>query len=224
MQEAYVFEVFIRSFEERSKEAKTLQTSCEQAFNVPVHILDTKVANYKFSEKFIYLMYSVLMDTKSPYILILEDDMVFSKYAIEHLRLSCKSNRTHMWYSIPNKKVLDACIQASKLEFLLCEFNNLYYSGAILIKTSILRDFVEFYILNVLELEFRNFDINLSLFLKKEIGVIHICPYFFATNPSIQSSLENASFRTKGRAMISSDCDPLYDPKDTHRSFHRQVT
>lgn len=224
MEEAHGFEVFIRSFEGRLREAQTLKTSCEQAFNVPVSILNTKEANCKFSEKFIYLLYSTLLNTKSSHVLILEDDMIFSTKAYSHLKVCCESNRSHMWYSVPSRRVLTACIQVSKFELMLCDFNNLHYSGAILIRTKLLRAFVEFYLLNILDFEFRNFDVNLSLFLKKEIGAIHISPYFFATNPLIQSSLETAKFLIKGRASVSNDCDPLYNLQDTHRSFHRQIT
>jgi hypothetical protein len=188
-----MLEVWIRTFEDRLYLAQRLKQRCESEFHCTTRILNTKASSPQYSEKFILSLYYALNNSSCDQILILEDDILPTHDAGPAILKFRSLELPILWLSIATQKILDNSHKALEGVYLLSEFNNLYYSGAILVKRSFLKSFVEHFLLNHQEFEYPNFDIQLSLFAKKLFGQIWLAPSYFYTDRSIQSSLDHAA-------------------------------
>lgn len=217
-------EICIRTFDARSALAEQLQRVCINVFHTNVHLLNTKASDGRYSEKFIFLLYNILQSSTSNYFLILEDDMIFTEDAFETLNTILAQKYSHMWFSVAHKHILDASIRISNSTYLLSNCRHIHYSGAVLVHREMLKRFIEAYLFNFQELEFRNFDVNISKFINLTSGYLILRPNVFASNPSIPSALDSASFEIQGRSFQNkSSLDPCFEFSKAHSYFGKVI-
>jgi GR25 family glycosyltransferase involved in LPS biosynthesis len=208
-----MFSVYIRTHSERVHLALQLYSNIEREFKTETRLLNTGESSADYTEKFISLLGDALSQEQNAYILILEDDMLFCSTAYSEIVSAIQHEMPYIWFSIPHNDILEnsaplcANFRQSYIK------NNLYYSGSILIQASLLRAFLRVYVEQSRQLGLRNFDVNLSKFLIREIGHnMFFCASQFGTDPSIKSSISNNNLikqdtRFEGQAL----CDPLFD-------------
>lgn len=176
-------------------------------------ILNTGESSRDYSEKYIKLLDQQLAHEKNEYVLLLEDDILFTNKAISKLRDAVELELPYVWFSIPHLELLKNAEPLCRGFVVSTIVNNLYYSGSILVRADVLRDFVCEYLQNVKSLQILNIDVNLSLFLIKLFGHhMILCPSVFGTDPNLESSISNNSeikseYRFEGQAL----CDPHFD-------------
>lgn len=206
------YEIWIRTFNDRLYHAKSLKESCYHCFAKHAKLINTKDKSRLYSERFVFGLQSLLCQSEqTPYTLILEDDMLFSKDARQRVESAIESRYPLMWYSIPSQQVLDCASRITETTYFLKNFNCINYSGAILVKRDLLKGYVTEYLLNCTSYEYRNFDITFSSYIKRTLGGIFLTPKTFATNPSISSAISSADFEVEGRVDVSCRIDPLFE-------------
>ena len=77
-------EIYIRTFNGRLYHANKLKENCIRYISPNVRLINTKIAESTYNEKFILGMHNALISSESKYVLVLEDDMLFSKQAKIH--------------------------------------------------------------------------------------------------------------------------------------------
>lgn len=206
-----MFSVYIRTHSERLHLALQLNSNVENIFKIQPKILNTGVASEFYSENFVSLLKDTIQSERNAYILILEDDMLFSHTAISEIENAISQSMPYVWFSIPHKAILD---NAVRLFGNFCHSyikNNLYYSGSVLIQTEILKTYVESYAMLSSMYEIKNVDVTLSRFLINEFGHnMFFCASQFATDPKLKSSISNR-FKQRHRIEAQHECDPLFD-------------
>lgn len=203
-----MLEIWIRTFEDRLYLARALKQRCESQFHCTTRILNTKSSSPQYSEKFILSLYYALNNSSCDQILLLEDDILPTYDAESAVKRFCVKQFPILWLSIASQKILDSSHKAFEGVYLLSEFNNLYYSGAMLVKRTLLKSFVEHFFLNHQSFEYPNFDIQMSLYAKRLFGLIWLAPGYFYTNRSIQSSLDHATSLDPCRILNLTPEDP----------------
>lgn len=211
--------IVIRSHSNRLSYASQLKSICDKVFRCSCKVLNTGIASDLHNQIFVMKLYKELTQTQSLYILLLEDDIVFSVKAIAKINSLIGRNKDCGWFTIPNSKVLHSAVNLENSEYILNVFDHLYYSGSILIKTSLLKEYLAWYLMNYMVFEYPGFDVTLSSFLKSRIGYIRLVPGYFATDKKIKSSISTQE--TKGRIDVcSSEIDPLFNFGDMHNLFN----
>ena len=201
--------VWIRAFNGRLYQAEALKERCITHLSPNTSVINTGKAGCTYSEKFVLGLHNALLSCNTPYILILEDDMEFSKDALREIRHVMSDEYPMMWYSIPSADAIRASAKVSGSVYMLRNFNRFPYSGAILIQKSVLMHFVADYLINYLNFEFREFDICLSLYFKNTFRCIFIQPNIFRTTPSTISSFACKNIKIAGRIDIFHEIDPV---------------
>ena len=205
------FEILIRTFEGRLYHANKLKENCIKYLSPNVRLINTKVAESTYNEKFIFGLHNALMTSDYKYVLVLEDDMIFSEQAKESLHNAIKKEYPLLWYSIPSKRVIEHSKKISKDIYMLPSFYGLHYSGAILIKRDILKDYISHYLFEHLTYNCRNFDVTFSYFIRDTLGSLFLQPGVFASNPQIISAVSNKSIADKSRDNDHSQIDPYFN-------------
>jgi hypothetical protein len=180
-----------------------LESTCSAAFGVDIRVLNTGCASPYYSYKFAASLAKNLASDQSDYILILEDDIVLSETSVSCVKTALERMDDHNWYTVDTSSdVLKKSVLIPKFGYILTSANHISYSGAILIKADILRDFTSEYIAKITDLEFPNFDVNLSSYLLKELGHLHLRPGHFLQRAGVKSSICTS---TPGRKVYDSD-------------------
>jgi len=208
-----MFSIYIRTHDSRERLALQLYSEAASFFETECKVLNTGAAAADYSEKFVRCLGEALRNETQEYVLILEDDIVFTKGAKLQVEAAIRYEFPYVWFSIPHADVLEYANVLFK-GFLSAQITNaMYYSGSILIHANVLKAFVDEYLRVEASLDFKNFDINLSKFLIREFGhSMTVCPSFFGTDTRIQSSLSNNSqFKVEGRFEGQSFCDPRFE-------------
>lgn len=208
------FEIWIRTHTERLPFAYDLKQRCEQLFGVQAKLIHTGDAAKTYSIKYVIKASDQLNDNTSEYILMLEDDMLFSHKANGIVRKIVHENkRSHTWFSVPNMNILHICTKISEDMYILTGVDTFWYSGAILIKKDLLKKYLTFYLLNVMSLDTLAFDLSLSSFIIKENSHLILTPSYFASDPKIETSISDTQL---GRVVQNIEIlDPLYDYNST---------
>lgn len=206
-----IFDVCIRTFKDRLYLAEQLKQASVKYLSRHTFILNTKESSIHYSEKFILLLYAHMLNTTSDYILILEDDMGFTDSAKavveEYIHESCNC----VWFSIPSKDCLTRSNSTRGRKFRLRNPKGFYYSGAILLRSNILRNFLTYYFTHHLGFEYPNFDTRLSAYLNDIFGYINLAPSYFGTRSNIKSSIDG-KLNQKSRVVTYADeIDPMFD-------------
>jgi hypothetical protein len=209
------FEVWIRTFQDRLYLAEQLKQVSRIYLSENTYVLDTKQRSAYFSEKFVLCMYSQLqMNITSEYILILEDDIAFTESAKASVLEKIDMGYPCLWFSVPEQRCLDMATPQKDGVFKLLNPKVYYYSGAVLIKKQLLKEFVTEFLFSQSELEYKNFDTTLSRFLIRRYGFIDILPSYFGTRPHTESSI-NFENRDASRLEVNiSELDPKFNPKE----------
>ena len=113
-------EIYIRTFNGRLYHANKLKENCIRHLSPNVRLINTKLAESTYNEKFIFGVHNALMLGDHKYVLVLEDDMVFSEQAKESLEAALKKEYPLLWYSIPSKRVIEHSKKISKKIFIFC--------------------------------------------------------------------------------------------------------
>jgi len=206
-------EVWIRTFQERVYLADRLKQACVAHLTPRTHILNTKKASATYQEKFVLALYFKLLNTKSAYILLLEDDIGFRKESLSVIQKAIAQNRTHLWLTVPNVECLNSARKVTEDLYRLMKPLRLYYSGAVLVSRRILKEYVETYLLNYTSYPHKNFDTTFSTHLSTQFGFIDLAPSYFGSLPNIESAADLCISDTSRLHVDSSALDPLFDPQ-----------
>lgn len=204
-------EIYIRTFNGRLYHANKLKENCIRHLSPNVRLINTKSAESTYNEKFIFGMHNALMLSDHKYVLVLEDDMIFSKQAKDSLEAALKREYPLLWYSIPSKRVIEHSKKISKDIYILPSFYGLHYSGAILIKREILKDYISHYLAEHLTYKCRNYDVTFSYFIRDTLGSLFLQPGIFASNPQIESAVSSTKVSDHHRVEDHSQIDPYFD-------------
>ena len=207
------FEVWIRTFQDRLYLAERLKQACVTHLTPHTHILNTKEASATYQEKFVLSLYFKLLDTKSNYILLLEDDIGFRKESHRVIKKAISQSRTHLWFTVPNDACLKSARKISEHLYRLIKPLRFYYSGAILVSKNILKHYVESYLLDHVTYPYKNFDTTFSMHLSKHLGFIDLAPSYFGSLPHIESAADLCCSDTSRLDVDRSALDPLFNPE-----------
>ena len=187
--------IWIRTHTERLYLARQLKAKCAQAFECRVDILNTGPRSRQYSCLFALEAMARVDCLRTPYVLILEDDMDFdndsAKYALSR---SISREDEHLWMTVdPTSRVLECALDCGDYGYLLTAADHIYYSGAVLLQKTRLKEFLEEYARTCSSLEFRNIDIVLSRHLLRCCGHLHIqVGYFWTARHAPESSVSSS--------------------------------
>lgn len=182
--------VWIRTHNQRLYLAEELKAMCHRQLGEVAHLLNSGDASVWYTEIFILGLARALQTDGSEYFLLLEDDIEIFESALSAIREGMSRGDSHNWYTVDlSTNVLEAAVLAPGFGYLLQGEHRLTFSGAILIQRDLLREFLEFYLLHYTELEFPNFDIQLSRFISGRLGHLHIRPGHFDGREGICTSI-----------------------------------
>jgi hypothetical protein len=204
-------EIYIRTFTGRLYHANKLKENCIKFISPNVKLINTKSAESTYNEKFIFGMHNALISSNHQYVLVLEDDMVFSEQAKESLQAAIKKELPLLWYSIPSKRVIEHSKKISTDIYILPSFDGLHYSGAILIKRDILKCYISHYLAAHLTYKCRNYDVTFSYFIRETLGSLFMQPGIFASNPQVESAVSTTKVSDHHRIEDHSQIDPYFD-------------
>ena len=205
-------EIYIRTFNGRLYHANKLKENCIRYLSPNVKLINTKSAESTYCEKFIFGMHNAIISSNHTYVLVLEDDMLFSEQAKESLQAAIAKEYPLLWYSIPSKRVIEHSKKISKDVYMLPSFAGLHYSGAILCKREILKDYISHYFFGHLEFKGgKQFDVTFSCFIRDTLGRLFLQPGVFSTNPQMKSAISNTSIAVENRYADHSQIDPYFD-------------
>lgn len=219
------FAVWIRTHYPRQEAAFQLKDAALSFLSRDVSVLHTGAADPLYSEKFIMALDAQVLQTAAPYVLILEDDILFSKGAQDVIHSAIDAELPHVWLTIPSQEALTLSTGLWGPFRRIRVANNFYYSGAVLVRTDILRDFLFTYLAEYTELDIPNFDVTLSqVLLRKCPDGLFLAPGFFGSDPSIPSSISATAgnahmYRTLSRTTL----DPMFRPEKSIHTHSRKV-
>jgi hypothetical protein len=215
------FEVWIRTHLPRLDAAFQLKALAGAFLSDHVTLLNTGGSSAHYSQRFIMCLDAELARPSAcEYVLILEDDVRFTPEAREVLAEATRVELAHVWLTLPNAAAYALSQPLWGAFRRLRIANNFYYSGAVLVRRELLREFVFEYLLTHLDHALPNFDVHVSAFLARQNGGdLLTAPGFFGSDPSIPSSISSAygnahPLRTEAHASI----DPQFL---LHRSVRR---
>jgi hypothetical protein len=207
------FEVWIRTFQGRLYLADRLKQVCIAHLTPCTHILNTNEASATYQEKFVLSLYFKLLNTKSTYILLLEDDIGFRKESLQVINKAIAQKRTHLWFTVPEEACLKAARKIKDDLYRVIKPLRFYYSGAILVSKNILQCYVENYLLNHMGYPYKNFDTTFSMHLSTDLGFIDLAPSYFGSLLNIESSSALCESDISRLEVERSALDPLFDPQ-----------
>lgn len=209
------FTIVIRTFKDRLDCALDLKHICDSYLNKKNETLiaNTRDQTTFYSRAFCVVLADLLVNISTKYVLLLEDDMVISKKTNAYLEKALQFDIDSIWLSVYSQKMIDTSFPISSyLRGLKTKEKGIHYSGAILVKTSFLKEYLNDFFLNHLHIEEVFFDVSFSKYLEKNLGFIPFKEGFFATSKSIKSSLED---RKKEKNIVSFIAeDPFFDFSD----------
>lgn len=184
--------IWIRTHTERLYLARQLKAKCTQAFECRVDILNTGPRSQQYSCLFALEAMAHVDRLRTPYVLILEDDMDFEGGSSKHaLSRSISRGDEHLWMTIdPSSRILECALDCGDYGYLLTAADHIYYSGAVLLQKTRLKEFLEEYARTCSSLEFHNIDIVLSRHLLRCCRHLHIqVGYFWMARHAPESSV-----------------------------------
>ena len=192
--------VWIRTHTQRLYLAEQLETMCKQKFGERVELLDTGEASPHFSLKFAICLANRLDRPVSEYILILEDDIALTGSSFEAVAGAIHRGDNCNWYTVvTTTDILKHAIYAQGYGYILTAAKHINYSGAVLIRSEVLRGYIAQYFEEAIGLEYKNFDVNVSAYLLRNQGSILLRPGHFRQR-SVPSSV---NYYSHGRATRS---------------------
>lgn len=196
----------IRTHTPRLYLADDLKAMCERAFpESPIYMCDNLDPSPQYSEQFIANLCAMSSLFTTEYVLIIEDDITLSPKARAAVDVAINRGDLHNWYTVDTTSdILQKSTCVPGYGYILSSAKGVSYSGSILLRTSDLLGFLSDYLLHYAELEFTNIDTNLSAYLFREHGHLHLRPGYFLQRPNIESSI---IFPQSGRKY--------YDPSET---------
>tara|TARA_B100001121_G_C18528539_1_gene544800 strand:- start:178 stop:744 length:567 start_codon:yes stop_codon:yes gene_type:complete len=164
---------------------------CNNTFvGAEVQILNTGKASELHSYKFAVCCEERFKSLKTRYVLILEDDMLLTPASTSAIECAMMRGDSHNWYSVDTTtNVLDSSIKVHNYGYILHIANHVNYSGAILLESRLLRDFLEYHLLSIIESEYPNFDIRLSNYILRTEGHLLLRPGHFIQNSKTTSTV-----------------------------------
>lgn len=188
----------IRTHTTRLYLANDLKAMCRRAFpEVPIYVCDNLDPSPLYNELFITNLCAMSSVFTTEYVLILEDDITLSPKARDAVELAIERGDLHNWYTVDTTSdVLQKSVCVPRYGYILSSAKSISYSGAVLVRTSDLRGFLSEFLLHHAELEHPNIDTNLSAYLLREHGHLHLRPGYFLQLPNIKSSI---TFPQSGR-------------------------
>ena len=219
------FAVWIRTHYSRLDLAFQLKDTAFSFLSNDVSVLNTGATDPLYSEKFIMALDAHVRCASAPYILLLEDDIAFSADAQGVIRLALQAELPHVWFTLPNVEALTSSVPLWGPFRRIHIVNNFYYSGAVLLRTKSLRDFLLEYLLDHTQLDVPNFDVNLSRFLLRDApGGLFLAPGYFGSDPSVPSSISfDAGNAHPSRTLERSTLDPLFSYEKSVHTHPRKV-
>lgn len=187
--------VFVRTCKSRRSRAFLLADTLRECLGLSRDafcVLESLESPY-FSQDFL-LGICKHLNTRADWVLIVEDDIVFSPRVKTPLIEAMNLQTPAVWFTMESDRVLNFC-DTRRGALLDIKASVLAYSGAVLVQTCLLRRFCEETLFTFLERDSWKFDTSLSSFLCRERGGrLWVAPGFFATSLEIPSLLNNSGF------------------------------
>ena len=180
--------VFIRGCQAREKRVGLLKTALEAHLEVPVQPVMSYRKEIRHFE--LLLKLSQQIESAHEWILIIEDDMVFSPKLKAGLIWLSGKNHPLVQLSIPSLYFLESSVKLEpNLYFLRCL--ELHYSGGLFISKEFLKAFLaSVFMKDVLgEFWYEHYDLMLSRFAAQTSGGIYLCPSLVGSDLSMDSAL-----------------------------------
>ena len=212
-------EILIRTHDARLYLSEQLKSSCIRHIHPKVQILNTGVAHKRYSEKFHRHLHNFYMGSDCRYVLILEDDMTFSEGAKSVIIQAMALGLSHVWFSIPSLEVFQYAHPMCKGFKRLHIKDTLSYSGAILLRSDLLKEYLEHYFFKFLELDDQEFDLNLSRYLSCKLQHLVIREGVFGTDLKVESSL-NKYMWDEFRQDCHKGIDPYFSLKNAVHKYN----
>ena len=201
--------IYIRTCTYRQEESLRLKSILEKHHNYKVHLVDCeKQKNY--SEAFVVNLSALLEEEKSKSILILEDDMLVSRKWEQGLIEIKDLGIPFCWLSIPNDKIYHHSIPLQN-EIHSVSYVSYYYSGAIFVRTSVIKDYCSFYLNEHLSFAEKQFDVTFSQYLCSEIGHFFFRGGLFATDQTLETTFQPNKCSVKEFRLDTVAEDPGFD-------------
>jgi hypothetical protein len=210
--------IVIRTCKQRLERSRFLKDALMCEFGVHVKILVVE-SSKNYSQGFVceLVRYLESLDTVSKYILVVEDDMLFSNAAKSIVEEAIYYELPHLWCSIPEKRIVDESSKLSANIRSIFLSAPLYYSGAILFESSFLKHILTNYCLTFMELVQPNFDVFVSSQILEVQTPLFLSYTCFATDPHTSSILDSST-KTKHR-FTPTHIDAYFEFKDTSPLF-----
>ena len=193
--------VWIRTHTQRLYLANRLETMCNQTFDKHAEILYTGDASLHHSLKFAVCLANRLARETEEYTLLMEDDISLTDSSFEAVSRAIERGDDHNWYTVDTTTdILSHSIYVPEYGYVLTNAQHINYSGAILVRSEILREYIDYYFTRAMELEFLNFDTNFSAYLLRSYGNILLRPGHF-TQKLTPSSVRSESAGRAERAL-----------------------
>jgi len=210
--------IVIRTCKPRLQRSTFLQHALASEFCVST---DKIIVNSKpnYSQGFFCELIRYLEHLKSTpkYILVVEDDMLFSNSAKSTLQEAIRFELPHLWCSIPEKRLVDESTKISESIRSVRIAAPLYYSGAILFEVSFLKYVLTNYSLKYIELTQPNFDVFVSSEILNCGGSMFLSHTSFATDPCTSSVIESSA--TQLHRFTPEHIDAYFDFNNTSPFF-----
>ena len=201
--------IVVRTCTHREDRADILAQKLSKCTGSKFYIVNCKTEK-NYSESFVIGLAKVLqsLDETIEFLLIVEDDMLFSKNLKSDMNTILKKEIPFCWLSIPEKRMYDESFSIGEGCRFLETSVSIYYSGSVFCNVLDLKNYIEDYMLRFLELPQRQFDVSLSAYLVEKYGCLFLKCGVFASDKTLLSLLVGKEGRQ--RIEVSPD-DPFFD-------------
>ncbi len=185
--------ILIRTCKAREARAQKTALILKEVWSLDVRVVLCTEQHY-YSEDFLFKLSREANSVKD-FVLVIEDDIIFSKQATDFLAYLQNKRFDFVWCTLENPKVLTHSVGKDLYGLHLVRCERLAYSGAIFYSKSVLQTLCEHALLTHLNYKIWRYDLQFSNLAQKLFGgVIWVSGEHFATEPKIVSVVEYADW------------------------------
>jgi len=161
------------------------------------------VSEPHYSEDFLFKLSRAAVSARE-FVLVLEDDMVFSDLALSFITHLVSKRFDFVWCTLESPQVRQHTLSRGEFGLSLVRCQRLAYSGAVFYSRRTLQKLCEWALLTHLESLVWRYDIQFSSHACGMFGgVVWVSGEYFATEPAITSIVEQSKWVEQGRANTS---------------------
>ena len=203
--------IIIRTCKTRLDRSRKLADVLRAILTDDVRVVDCVMDVY-YSEDFLFKLSQEAKFIRE-YVLVLEDDMIFSTQTADFLMYLISKQFQFVWCTLEKPSVLNHSMGQDLFGLHLIRCKKLSYSGAVFYNRSTLRLICEQALLSFLDDTFWKYDLAFSSLacriFSEQVWVSGAC---FATDPQLESAVETTSWIKVGRTK-NLDLDSAFDFK-----------